>query len=145
MSFWTNVTGECCCHGRGLLIWGVVHPGLTLVDPHEARIQGFIPLTPQRWTVCVFVLSDSLLSHLILQVAHHYPTIRHLTQTPPHAWPPKRVGTQPSFLYAPHGVGHCGLMQVFDIGGAQWWDCQTTYTNLQSTHMNLKHTVSDCC
>lgn len=30
---------------------------------------------------------------VLLQVAHHYPTIRHLTQTHPHAWLPKRVGT----------------------------------------------------
>lgn len=46
----------------------------------------------------------SLVCLTLLQVAHHYPTIHHLTQTHPHAWLPKRVGThffQFSTLY-PH-------------------------------------------
>lgn len=40
----------------------------------------------------VLFLTLSVISFL-LQVAHHYPTIHHLTQTHPHAWLPKRVGT----------------------------------------------------
>lgn len=39
-----------------------------------------------------------MLSSVSLQVAHHYPTIQHLTQTHHHAWLPKRVGNFSPFL-----------------------------------------------
>lgn len=61
----------------------------------------------------------SLVCLTLLQVAHHYPTIHHLTQTHPHAWLPKRVGT--------HFFQFSALYPHFYPFGNNWVDGTVSY------------------
>lgn len=60
-------------------------------------------------------MNVSLLS-LFLQVAHHYPTMHHLTQTHPHVWLPKRVGALHPLCYSLFTVCFYGC-NCFILGG----------------------------
>ncbi len=117
---------------------------------------------------CFFSLCSLFI--ILLQVAHHYPTIQHLTQTHPHAWLPRRVGTHLKFFMFYPNVYLCMSMWV-DVCDLYRWSelrmsnyrkikrimeektllfpapdkqihSEHTHLRAQSTHSNPKHMQS---
>lgn len=84
-----------------------------------------------------------MLSSVSLQVAHHYPTIQHLTQIHHHGWLPKRVGKFRNFLCISLHIFRVVLNAVYrlnKVGMVQpklkviMYGKNIKYPNLQASH-----------
>lgn len=69
----------------------------------------------------------------LLQVAHHYPTIHHLTQTHPHVWLPKRVGT--------HFFQFSTLCPNFYPFANSWVECFMSREHCRSKDLKMKKRI----